>query len=466
MNDNTSFERFVAEAFDREGPGRPVPDAIHDDLISRAGRQRQRPTWLAFLKEPPMRLSNSNAVGSPTVRVVATMLATLLLIAAMAVAGVAGKNLLAADGTIIVDPEGRGNFGTIAEAIAAAEDGDTVLIKNGTYRESVMVDKDISLVGESRDGVILEFGAGCTLSGEGFEIEQTCPPEVPLLDRVTFLPPGPFALHLLDSNATVSDLSFRHLSNGYGLYVNGGAPSISGVTFADNTRENTVGDAWVMLRGGTSATVADSDLGIAPIEIEEASPATIENNIVGALLSNAPWDEPIVLRGNTVSGIIWADGMHVIEDNVIDLVNDEFESAGILITSGVGWTVKGNTVKNSTNPTGAIDIGPPAGVGEIIGNTVEDSFLGISLSNDTRIEGNTVRDGDIGIRVSGSSSEVLGNTVEGMSRTGFEIGLGGSPTLRDNVGCGSTTDLLVAQRTDAVIDESNEFCVVNDMRTE
>ena len=76
MNDNTSFERYVAEAFDREGPGRPVPDAIHDDLLTRAGRQRQWPTWLAFVKEPPMRLTNSHAVGSPTLRVLATMAAT------------------------------------------------------------------------------------------------------------------------------------------------------------------------------------------------------------------------------------------------------------------------------------------------------------------------------------------------------------------------------------------------------
>ena len=52
MNDDKAFERDVIEAFDREGAGRPVPDAIHDDLLTYADRTRQRPGWLASLKEP------------------------------------------------------------------------------------------------------------------------------------------------------------------------------------------------------------------------------------------------------------------------------------------------------------------------------------------------------------------------------------------------------------------------------
>ena len=96
MNDNTAFERTVAEAFDREGRGRPVPDAIHDELTSYAGRTRQWPNWLASIKEPPMRLDNRTAVGSPTVRVVALLASTLLLVLLLAAAGIAGQRLLAA----------------------------------------------------------------------------------------------------------------------------------------------------------------------------------------------------------------------------------------------------------------------------------------------------------------------------------------------------------------------------------
>ena len=46
----------------------------------------------------------------------------------------------------------------------------------------------------------------------------------------------------------------------------------------------------------------------------------------------------------------------MIEGNEIDMTGDPFDSAGIFIGSGTGWIVQGNTVRNSTNPTGAIEV--------------------------------------------------------------------------------------------------------------
>ena len=473
MNDNTSFERYVAQAFDREGQGRPVPGAIHDDLISRAGRQRQWPTWLASIKEPPMRLDNHTAVGSPTVRVVAVLATTVLLTLLLAAAGIAGQRLFAASADYTVDAAGNGDFTTIAEAVAVAQDGESILVRNGTYTESLTITNDISLVGESRDGVIVEFGAGCRFEGDSefwWENERICDPDVMQLEGTEFWPKAPYALHLEDSDASVSDLTFRHLFSGYGIYVRGGAPMIERVTYADNGADSPNGANNIMLRRGTSATVKDSDLGMGSVGSEEASPVTVEGNTLGAVLTVAPRDEasggPGYIRNNTMRGMIWADGLHVIEGNEIDLTDDEFESAGIFVgLVGDGWVVRDNTVLNSKG-LAAIDIAPGVGVGEIVGNTLEGNKLGISVQNNTRVEGNTVIDGTTGIRVAGSEPEVIGNTVEGMERVGFDIGFG-APTLSDNVGCGSATDLLISQGADdAVIDESNEFCVVNDMRAE
>ncbi|MFV2064668.1 MAG: hypothetical protein ACC726_14335, partial [Chloroflexota bacterium] len=42
-----------------------------------------------------------------------------------------------------VAADGSGDFGTIAEAVAAAVDGDTVLVQPGTYTEAIVIDKDI-----------------------------------------------------------------------------------------------------------------------------------------------------------------------------------------------------------------------------------------------------------------------------------------------------------------------------------
>ena len=136
MNDNTTFERFVADQFAREG--RPTPaGTVHDDILSRVSQARQRPRWLAFIKEPPMRLSSSLAVGSPTARVAAIMVATLLLALLVAGAGIAGSRLLATDGTIVVDQNGGGTVETITAAVALAEDGDRIFIRPGTYTETI-----------------------------------------------------------------------------------------------------------------------------------------------------------------------------------------------------------------------------------------------------------------------------------------------------------------------------------------
>ncbi len=47
-------------------------------------------------------------------------------------------------------------YATIQSAIDAAVDGDVISVKNGTYAEAVRVNKQISIIGESRDGVIID----------------------------------------------------------------------------------------------------------------------------------------------------------------------------------------------------------------------------------------------------------------------------------------------------------------------
>lgn len=50
-----------------------------------------------------------------------------------------------------------GNYRTIAEAVAVAPEGTTIFVQNGVYNEAVKVNKMISIVGESRDGVVLQY---------------------------------------------------------------------------------------------------------------------------------------------------------------------------------------------------------------------------------------------------------------------------------------------------------------------
>ena len=156
MSTDDRLERLLTEVLDADSPPRP-PDRLEPETLRALGRVRRRPRWLALLKEPPMRLSSGLVVGSPTVRISAIMAATVLLALMVAAVGVAGSRLLAADGAIVVDPSGGGDFTTITEAVGVAVDGDTILIKPGIYDESIVLTESITIRGDGdRDAIIVE----------------------------------------------------------------------------------------------------------------------------------------------------------------------------------------------------------------------------------------------------------------------------------------------------------------------
>jgi parallel beta-helix repeat protein len=79
--------------------------------------------------------------------------------------------LARAPATIIVPDD----YPTIQAAINAASDGDTIFVKNGTYYENVIVNKSLSLFGESRDSTIVDgnkSGTVVTITRDGVNFEN------------------------------------------------------------------------------------------------------------------------------------------------------------------------------------------------------------------------------------------------------------------------------------------------------
>jgi nitrous oxidase accessory protein len=68
--------------------------------------------------------------------------------------------------TIIVPDD----FPTIQEAVNAADVGDTIFVKRGTYVENPIVNKSVSLVGENRDATVADVTAGLKVESDSVAI--------------------------------------------------------------------------------------------------------------------------------------------------------------------------------------------------------------------------------------------------------------------------------------------------------
>jgi len=76
--------------------------------------------------------------------------------------------------TLYVGGSGPNNYTSIQDAINDANDGDTVFVYNGTYREKIVIDKSIKLIGESKKKTIIETNEFPTIwvESEGITISN------------------------------------------------------------------------------------------------------------------------------------------------------------------------------------------------------------------------------------------------------------------------------------------------------
>jgi nitrous oxidase accessory protein NosD len=475
MSDARDFERDIRASLDEHAPF-AAPNHLLQSFEYNARRTRRYPRWLALIKEPTMRTDSRLTVGSPTARVAAIAIAMLLLATAVIGASFAGAQLLAADQTIVVDQNGDGDYTTIVDAVEAATDGDEILLKPGTYAESVTISADITLRGEDRDTVILQAGIGCT--GDG---DLTCPDGTPLYPDHWF-GEHPYALLLDDTTAEISDVTFE-LGAASGIIARAGAPAIHDISYAP-------GADWAVLyvHDGSEAKISDADLADAWVFFEQQSPATIERSSFWAVVANTNntllVGGPAYVRDNVAVGIAF-NGEAVVEGNQVIAQESEgdendFYGQGIDVQAGDGFVIRDNVVSGFAEGAGialarggngdivdntltgnrvGIGLGNLGGKRVVSGNRLTDNETGVMLGTGAHVvTGNTVRGGSTGISVHGAST-LEGNDVEGATERGIEIGGSSEAVLRDNRSCENGEDLWVADGAAPDIDASNEICV-------
>jgi F-box protein 11 len=310
--------------------------------------------------------------------------------------------------TLIVDPmPGRGEFTSIAAAIAAATGGERILVRPHVYGEAINFDKPVELIGDGkREEIIIEAS-------------------------------GANVIRFQSSFGRVANLTIRQ--TGGGVWVCVDIPQ--GQLVIDDCDITSQDGACVAVHGGANPILRRNAIhdGLAGILFYENGKGTAEDNDFFLnkkanvqIRSNA---DPTLRRNRIRDGkqcgvLIGKDGKGTLEDN------DIFEN----VLSGVEITENGNPVLRRNRIHGGKKGGGvyvyEGGKGTLEDNDIFGNALaGVQIkAADTVLRRNRIHDGKQGgVFVNDGGKGMLeDNDICGNEFTGVEIRERGSPILRQN----------------------------------
>jgi len=184
-----------------------------------------------------------------------------------------------------VDAAGGRDFRFLQQAIDAAEDGTTIYVHPGTYREGMLINQTIDIVGVgAREEVVVEVAGADVAWFQG-------------------------------GDGKLANMTLRQLGDGswFGIDIAAGNPTIENVDLSSASL------AGIAIHNGADPVVRDSHIHDSPesgIYIYDNGRGTIENNDItgnaGAGLTVATGANPVVL-GNRISGSGY-EGVWVLSD--------------------------------------------------------------------------------------------------------------------------------------------------------
>lgn len=476
MNDQR-FEHEVRAALDEAAPSLP-PDRLMHAFEQEARRTRRRPRWLAHSKEPPMYYDSRLAVGSPQVRMVSIMAATLMLLLSLAAVGAGIYRLLQDE--IVVDQSGNGDYTTISEALEAASDGTSIVVMPGTYNEYLDVTKDVSIQGSgNRSDVLIEYthdGQSGGVWGYGLLLDEV---DASIRNMEIRGPSDGTAIRALGGSLALEDVVIH--SGPFALWTTGSGTIRNVVSYGlilDGAHDVVVEDSqlWCTVRiAGTSGVTFERSRFLLDSEVCVEEPA---NEVPESNLPNS--------GGNTREDSTFIEGDPVayplavqVEAASPTFVDSTFElpllvRARLVEAAAIGVryelavyedppatrarpVIEDNTFTGLETAISVFDSATP----EIRENTFVDNGTAVSVGTSNAVlASNMVSGGGAGFALTAARPELLGNTVEGVAGPAVSIAERAGPILRDNVLCADGEVLDIADTATPDIDDSNEICEV------
>ena len=371
-----------------------------------------------------------------------------------------------------------GDFTTIGEAVAAAVDGDTILVEAGAYDEALIIDKDITIRSnaERPNQVVLR------MPEDAPDPLVVVPQFDPRAGAVAIPERLPIGIQLIDSDATLEDLTVVGQGDGIAMLVSGGSPSIDGVVlnhygspvlgmslagslFIEDGSTARIRDATLRYRvrigGGSAPVISQSRLSSASVLVQDgAAPVFAEVDFHGDCCER----HAIVARGASLKLIdsvmncaaVWVRG-HEEDATTAVLEGNRFSSLAaeaVSITDTARATVAGNSFYGNHQGVRVY-----AASADVRDNDFVSNWNSVMLTDaDATVTGNSIRGGEIGISVAQSGSPLItGNTVENVSKLGITATNGTSPTIEGNVICGSAQAFSFAPEAAPVLGD-NDIC--------
>ena len=205
---------------------------------------------------------------------------------------------------LFVDPNNPEGFATIADALKRADDGDVVFISEGFYSESVSVEKNVSLIGEGADKVILSFAQQGNTINIGANVDTSAH-----IEGMTLTAKGGAGI-VCSQGGSVTVINCTFLRSGQqGINFQNSASVIRNNLFV----ENAIGAMYLQGDQGSVISnniVKDHPAGAGDSWNTQAAVFTRNSNGNTVIANN-------LIKGNTVAGLMVWGGSPTIKNNVI-----------------------------------------------------------------------------------------------------------------------------------------------------